>query len=119
MTKMTKKVALGVAIEAIGESNSEAVAVLENMIAQLDKRASAPKKPTKTQVANEGVKAEILTFLSAQEAPMGAKAIADAMGIEKWQKVSALLTQLKADGSVARTEEKGKALFALATEEEG
>lgn len=119
MTKMTKKVALGIAIEAIGTANDEAVEVLQNMIAQLEKRASAPKKPTKVQIANEGVKAEILTFLSAQEAPMGAKAIADAMGIEKWQKVSALLKQLKDDGAVVRTEEKGKALFAISTEVEG
>ena len=119
MTKMTKKVALGVAIEAIGATNDEAVAVLQNMIAQLDKRAAAPKKPSKKQVANEGVKAEILTFLNGVDEPMGAKAIAEAMGIEAWQKVSALLKQLKDEGAVVRTEVKGKALFAVATEVEG
>lgn len=119
MTKMTKKVALGIAIDAIGETNEEAVAVLRNIIAQLEKRASAPKKPTKKQVANEGVKAEIVTFLSGAEEPMTVKAIAEGMGIEAWQKVSALLTQLKNDGTVVRSEVKGKAYFALANEVEG
>ena len=125
MTKVTKKVALQFAIDAINDYceedavTAEVVAVLQNIIAQLDKRASAPKKPTKKQVANEGVKAEIVTFLSGAEEPMTVKAIAEGMGIEAWQKVSALLTQLKNDGTVVRSEVKGKAYFALANEVEG
>ena len=111
--KMTKKVALGIAIEAIGATNVEATEVLTNMVAQLDKRAKAPKKPTKVQIANEGIKAEIVTFLNGADAPMGAKEIADGMGIESWQKVSALLKQLKDEGAVVRSEVKGKALFAV------
>ena len=125
MTKVTKKVALQFAIDAINDYceddavTAEVVGVLGNMIAQLDKRASAPKKPTKKQVANEGVKAEIVTFLSGAKEPMTVKAIAEGMGIEAWQKVSALLTQLKNDGTVVRSEVKGKAYFALANEVEG
>ena len=125
MTKVTKKVALQFAIDAINDYceedavTAEVVAVLQNIIAQLDKRASAPKKPTKKQVANEGVKAEIVTFLSGAKEPMTVKAIAEGMGIEAWQKVSALLTQLKNDGTVVRSEVKGKAYFALANEVEG
>jgi len=113
MTKMTKKVALNVAIEAIGETNAEAVEVLENMIAQLEKRASAPKKPTKKQVENVAVKEAIVTALKGAEAPMSAKAVGEALEITT-QRASALLTQLKNEGAVVRTEEKGKALFAIA-----
>lgn len=110
MTKMTKKVALTVAIEAIGESNAEAVEVLQNMIVQLEKRASAPKKPTKKQVENECVKEAIVTLLTNAEEPMSATAVGEALGITS-QKASALLRQID---EVVRTEEKGKAFFSIA-----
>lgn len=113
MTKMKKMDALTIAIEAIGESNSEAVEVLENMITQLEKRSLAPKKPTKRQVENVAVKEAIVTALKGAEAPMSAKAVGEALEITT-QRASALLTQLKNEGVVVRTEEKGKALFAIA-----
>ena len=90
MTKMTKKVALNLAIEAL-EDNTEAVEVLQNMVAQLEKRNSAERKPTKTQKENEGIKEAILETLTSEG--QQCKDIADKVGISG-QKCSALLSQL-------------------------
>ena len=108
MTKMTKKVALGIAIEAIGESNAEAVEVLKNMVAQLEKRASAERKPTKAQLENEGVKSEILDVLTSEGKQC--KDIAEVVGISG-QKCSALLKQLVDAGKVEKYTEKRVTYF--------
>ena len=83
------------------------------------------RKPTKTQLENEGIKENILAFLATQSAPVTIGAIGKAIGIESNQKVSALVTQMLtvrkgvavADGKVVRSEAKGKAYFALAEQE--
>jgi uncharacterized protein YidB (DUF937 family) len=71
------------------------------MILALDKKSS---KPTKTQVENEGIKAEILEFIATE--PHTATEIANALGYTV-QKVSALLRQL--GEAVDKTPAKGKA----------
>lgn len=91
--------------------------VREKLVALSDsyaKKASAEKKPTKVQVANEGVKQEILTILRNSVAPMTATDIMKAMSTEvSVQKVSALLRQLRLDGEVVYEEgaKKGVSLF--------
>lgn len=87
--------------------NAEEVKVVEKMIEQLDKKSS---KPTKAQIANEGVKADIIAVLGAE--PQTAKAIAEAVG-QSTAKVAALLKQIE---GVVKTEGKGKnpATYALA-----
>ena len=106
--KMTKKVALGIAIEAIGEKNPEAVEVLSKMVAQLEKRATGERKPSKTQVANEGVKAEILEVLTSEGTQCGE--IAVKVGISG-QKCSALLKQLVEAGLAEKFSEKRVTYF--------
>jgi len=106
--KMTKKVALGIAIEAIGEKNPEAVEVLSKMVTQLEKRATGERKPSKTQVANEGVKAEILEVLTSEGAQCGE--IAVKVGISG-QKCSALLKQLVEAGLAEKFSEKRVTYF--------
>lgn len=88
-------------------------------IALLDKKASS-KVPTKTQVANEGLKVDIVNTLVALGKPSTIKEIQEncdtlsvANGVSN-QKVSALLTQLKNEGKIVRTENKGKAYFTVA-----
>ena len=81
MMKVTKKVALEVAINAIANSAikeyhyagseetfsaEEVIAKLNGMMEQLEAKASAPKKPTKVQEANEGVKDIIKAALEGQ-----------------------------------------------------
>ena len=62
MTNMTYAQALAIAIEAIGDTNTEATDRLKALSAQLAKRGSKGG-PTKTQKANEALKAIILEIL--------------------------------------------------------
>lgn len=75
------------------------------------------RKPTATQIANEGVKEQIVSVLSEADEPMSIGDIGKEIGIPSCQKVSALVTQLVKAKVVVRSEVKGKAFFALATEE--
>ena len=72
------------------------------------------RKPTKTQLENEGIKAQIIEVLSAEDKPMSIGDIGKEIDIPSNQKVSALVTQLVRAKMVVRTEVKGKAYFALA-----
>ena len=101
-------------------SVADALAFLDERIAITEKKnasGTGERKPTKTQLENEGVKADILSFLATQTAPVPVKDIQKGVGIESNQKATALITQLVKAGKIARTEVKGKAHFALATEE--
>ena len=103
---MTKKEALAIAIETV--TDEEAVAVLKNMVTQLEKRSSATRKPTKAQIENEAVKGRILEMMTAEG--VQCKAIAEALGITG-QKCSALLTQLVKAGEVEKYTEKRVTYF--------
>jgi ABC-type Zn uptake system ZnuABC Zn-binding protein ZnuA len=97
MAKITKR---DVLTKAMGmDFTEDEIEVIKGMIAGLDKRSA---KPTKAQVANEAVKAEIRKVLTAE--PKTAKAIAEAVG-ESTNKVAALLKQIE---GVVVTEGKGK-----------
>lgn len=98
MEKITKKSVLTKVVEGVALSEDEIV-VVKKMIEGLEKKSS---KPTKAQIANEAVKAEIAKVLTAE--PKTAKAIADEVG-ESTNKVAALLKQIE---GVIVTEGKGK-----------
>lgn len=118
MEKMTNRVALTIAIEAIGESNPEATAKLNKMIEQLDKKNASPKKMTAKQEANEGLKGVIAEFLSAN-AGNGytvsdlLKAIPELEG-DSNQHVSALMRGLVLAGTVEKYSEKRRTYFRVA-----
>lgn len=82
----------------------------------LAKKNSAGKKPTAVQVANDGIKTDILegmvegTLYTITDLIKTIPALADLTN----QRVSALVRQLIADGKVERIEEKRKAYFRLA-----
>lgn len=76
------------------------------------KNASGSNKPTKTQQENEGVKERILLTLSTE--PMSVADVCSAVGISN-QKATALLTQLRKENKVVRTEVKGKPFYSLPT----
>ena len=80
MTKMTQKLALEIAISAIAAnpnkeyrpagtedvfSADEAIEKLTAMVAQLEKKAAAPKRPTPKQFENEGLKQALIAELTA------------------------------------------------------
>ena len=102
-------------------SVADAVAFLDERIAITEKKnanGNGERKPTKTQLENEGIKEQILVGLSAEPMSIGdmqknIPAVAEMSN----QKISALLTQLIKAGSVVRSEVKGKAHFALAPQE--
>ena len=96
-------------------ANAEFKAYLENEKALLEKKRDN-KKATKTQTENVGIKALILevlaeksgvTITEIQSAREELKALSN-------QKISALVKQLKDNGEVVKTVEKGKSLFSLA-----
>jgi predicted transcriptional regulator len=79
------------------------------------KNASGAGKMTATQVANEGIKAEILDGLANEPNRMFTvsemqKAIPCCAELSN-QRISALVRQLVADGKVERIEDKRKAFF--------
>lgn len=113
-TKLTKaqKFAMLKEIPAVKE-NATLVEFIDHELELLAKKNSADKKPTAQQTANDGIKAEILEGMAEgklytitdliKEIP----ACADLTN----QRVSALVRQLKDEGSVDRVEEKRKAYF--------
>lgn len=118
-TKLTKaqKFAMLKEIPAVKE-NATLVEFIDHELELLAKKNSADKKPTAQQTANDGIKAEILEGMAEgklytitdliKEIP----ACADLTN----QRVSALVRQLMANGSVERVEEKRKAYFRKVTE---
>ena len=116
--KMTNRKALEIAIAAIGDTNPEATAKLNNMIAQLDKKNAAPRKLTAQQEKNEGVKAAILNFL--REHPDKGYTVSDllkevpACDGDSNQHVSALMRALVLEGKVTKYMEKRRTFFQAA-----
>ena len=114
MTKMTYAMALEIAINAVAD-NAEVAEKLTALRAQIEKKNSAERKPTKKQVENEGYKSAILAVLT--EKPM---TITEIVGLVPElaelsnQRVSAMLTAMtKGDKpAVVRSEYKRKAYFA-------
>ena len=83
-------------------------------IALLDKK-SANKKPSKTAEANEGLKAVIAEVLTTEGATVSEIMAKDErLANLSNQKVSAVLRLMVADGTVTKTVDKKRSLFALA-----
>lgn len=114
---MTQKNAIAYVIDNC-DLPEEVMEKLVSMKAQLEKRSAhkGERKPTKTQIANEGFKTIIVENMEpghlytvtelTKEIPFGEEL--------STQRVSALVRQLKEAGLVVRTEEKRKAYFSLA-----
>jgi hypothetical protein len=110
-----------------GFSVEDAIVFLNERIAITEKKnasGNGERKPTKEQIANEGIKTEILGYLATQSEPVSIKDICVGVGIDNSQKITALVSQMLTvrkgvampDGKVVRTEVKGKAYFALPKE---
>ena len=100
---MTKREFLNAVIEANVNEELSAFAVAE--IGKLDKRNEAKSsKPSKTAIANEPIKANIIEFLADKE-NVTASEIAEALELTT-QKVSALCRQLVEGGKLTATEVK-------------
>lgn len=98
----------------------DAVAFLTGRAEQTTKKntgGGGTRKPTKTQVENEGIKAQILDVMGNAEGRMTVGELMKELAIESNQKVTSLLTQLRKDGKVERIEEKGVAYYTLPSAE--
>ena len=94
--KMTERDFLNAVIK--GDINADVIAHANEGIAKLDaKNAKRKVTPTKEQVANEALKADILVALA--DKPMVASEVAQALGVST-QKASALCTLLVKEGKV-------------------
>ena len=118
-TKVTKKDMFTTILALIAETAPENAEVLtkfvENEIALLDKRA-ANKTATKTQKENEGIKSLILDTLTEIDKPVTIsemQAFSADLAVYTNQKLSALLTQMKSEGTVVKTVEKKKSYFSV------
>jgi len=117
--KMTQKDYFNEII-ALAQENGrdDLVAFCNDRIEKLGRKTSS-KKPTKTQVENDGIKVTILTVLTELDAPATATAIATDPRVNvSNQKVSALLRQLIESGEVVKTTDKGRSYFSLASTED-
>ena len=120
MTKMTKK-EMFAAIREMVIDNAEMVEFIDNEIERLS-RKSTSKKPTKTQIENEGFKADILETLTRLDRPVtiaelseNCESIAELTN----QRITHMLTALRKDGKVARTMVKRIAHYSIGNENEG
>ena len=118
-TKPTKKALftalLALVTETAPENAEVLTAFINNEIALLDKRA-ANKTASKTQVENENIKAKILDALTEIDKPVTIselQTLAPELAVYTNQKLSALLTQLKANNLVTKTIEKKKSYFSI------
>ena len=111
-----------------GFSVADALEFLDDRIEKVNAKNAkgADRKPTATQVANEGIKAEIVEFLRSVGKPVTNGEIAKGIGSDQPNKVCQLVAQMltvrkgveNPDGCIVRTEVKGRAYFALADKTE-
>ena len=105
-------------IKALVSNNAELVAFIDHEIELLNKKNSRSGKPTKTQVENETIKAQIISVLERVGKPMTVTQLLaenEFTGLSN-QKVSALLTQLRKSDKVVRTVEKKVAFYSIKEE---
>ena len=114
--KMTKREVINAMLaNEVVKSNEVWVGYLTNELALLDKK-SANKKPSKTQIENEGVKDLIEDVLSASDKALTVTEILASGVFEPFtspQKISALLKQMIDAGKVVKTVEKKVSRFSV------
>ena len=111
MEKTTNVKALAYVLENY-DLPTEIYAKLEKMKGQFEKKNSAEKKPTATQIANEGIKNLILEVIGNSSLTITEmQKINGELAELSNQKISALLKQMVENGSVVREEIKRKAYF--------
>lgn len=110
---MTKRESYN-AIRAIVSDNADLVAFIDHELELLDKKnARKSDKPTAKQLANAELKSAIIAFLCGMTEPVTCSVIAENFEVST-QKISALVGQLVAEGTVTRDLVKRTPVFSLA-----
>lgn len=107
--KMTNRKALDYVLENC-DLPSEVSEKLSAMLVALDKKSGGTRKSIANQIANEELKTKIWDSMESG-VRYQVKELTKLVGMESFQKCSALVKQLKISGKVDRSEEKGVAYF--------
>ncbi len=117
---MTKREMFAEIRKAVAD-NADMVAFIDHEVELLDNKKSGSRKPTKTQVENEGYKADILAALAEADEPVTIKGLCEVCpaiaGLTN-QRITHMLTDLRKDGRVSRSYVKKVAYFSLGSEDE-
>lgn len=116
--KMTNAQALETAIEVMKEIDTEkyteVIEKLDKMLVQVNKKSSANRKPTATQLENEDLKVKIKEYLvNTGKRLTVSEMMKEIEGLEELsnQRVTSLVTSLYKEGKIDREVEKRKAYF--------
>lgn len=116
--KMTNAMALEIAIEVMKETDAEkyteVIEKLDKMLVQVNKKSSANRKPTATQLENESLKEKIVEYLvNTGSGFTVSELMKEVEGLKELsnQRVTSLVTALCGEGKVDRIVEKRKAYF--------
>lgn len=105
------------AILAVVADNDEMVAFINHEIELLDRKANSIRKPTATQIENDGFKAEIVAFLATADAPKTIKElqaeIPSISGLTN-QRITHMLTDLVKGGTLAKEYVKKTPYYSVA-----
>ena len=115
-SKTTYRSAVEYAIRNLTDAPADVTEKLTALCASLERKSGAERKPTATQIANEGYKSAIVDFLSDHTLRTVTDILKGVPALEGFsnQKVSALMTQLVNAGAVVKTTDKRRSYFAIA-----
>ena len=116
--KMTNAMALEIALEVLKETDAEkyteVIEKLDKMLVQVNKKSSANRKPTATQLENEGLREKIVEYLKNTGKRLTvSEMMKEIEGLKELsnQRVTSLATFLYKEGKIDREVEKRKAYF--------
>ena len=115
------KNAIAVIETSSAENKAELIEGLNHEVELLARKASTPRKPTKTQLENEELKNAVYDYLDNEDAPRTIKDImtdVEAVSGLSNQRVTHLLTALRNEGKVKRTLVKKVPYYEIGTEKE-
>lgn len=104
-------------IRNIVADNEEMVAFIDHEIELLERKSNSPKKPTKTQVENDGFKAEIVTYLTEVDTPKTIKELQTgipSIGSLTNQRITHMLTDLVKAGTLTKEYVKKTPYYSVA-----
>ena len=93
---MTKK-EMFAEIRKVVADNAEMVAFIDHELELLNKKSNSPRKPSKVQIENDGLKAEIVEYLKGVETPKSILELhseIDSLSDLSNQRITHLLTDL-------------------------
>ena len=116
--KMTNAKTLEIALEVLKETDAEkyteVIEKLDKMLVQVNKKSSANRKPTATQLENESLREKIVEYLrNTGKRLTVSEMMKEIEGLEELsnQRVTSLETFLYKEGKIDREVEKRKAYF--------